>query len=123
MRSREPCGLLAAIYPEDHPYRFPLSGTEAGVGRLDRSALVDFHSRSWLAVRPTIIVAGDVDPDELARELEIRLTPWAGTLARASDPPEVERSDAARLLLVDRPGAAQAVVRGIHRAAAFEPGL
>ena len=28
--SRAPRALLAAIYPEDHPYRFPLAGTEAG---------------------------------------------------------------------------------------------
>jgi zinc protease len=109
--SRAVRALLAAIYPDDHPYRFPLSGTEAGAQRLERSSLVDFHSQSLLSVRPTIIVAGDVDPEALAQELERWLTPWEGTAARTADPPEIERSGRARLLLLDRPGAAQAVVR------------
>ncbi len=125
--SRASRALLAAIYPESHPYRFPLSGTDALVERLERSALLDFHSRTFLAVRPTIIAAGDVDPDELARELEARLTPWTGTAARASDPPESERSGQARIILLDRPGAAQAVVRagyvGLERSSPLHDNL
>ena len=49
--SRAVRALLAAIYPDDHPYRFPLSGTEAGAQQLERSSLVDFHSQSLLSVR------------------------------------------------------------------------
>ncbi len=109
--SRALRALLGAIYPEEHPYRFPLAGTEASVAELDRKALADFHARVLISARPTVIVAGDVDPDELALEIERRLTPWAGTIARVCDPPEIERSGRARLLLLDRPGAAQAVVR------------
>ncbi len=109
--SRAARALLAALYPEDHPYRFPLSGTEAGVEKLGRTDLAAFHSRALVSARPTIIVAGDVDPDALAAELESRLSPWAGSGAVISDPPDVERSSRPRLLLVDRPGAAQAVVR------------
>ena len=84
--SRAVRALLAAIYPEEHPYRFPLAGTEASVERLDRSSLADFHARFLISARPTVIVAGDVDPDELAQELERRLTPWKGTVAKALRP-------------------------------------
>jgi zinc protease len=109
--SRAARALLAALYPLDHPYRFPLSGTEADVERVGRTDLANFHARSLISTRPTIIVAGDVDPDALAAELESRLMPWPGPGAGIADPPEIERSGQARLLLLDRPGAAQAVVR------------
>ncbi len=109
--SRALRALLAAIYPEEHPYRFPLAGTEASVAELDRNDLADFHTRFLISARPTVIVAGDVDPDELAKEIERRLIPWEGSMAKVCDPPEIERSGRARLLLLDRPGAAQAVVR------------
>ena len=122
--SRAQRALLAAIYPEEHPYRFPLAGTEASVAQLDRSALADFHARSLISARPTVIVAGDVDPDALAEELERRLTPWRGSMAQVSDPPEVERSGRARLLLLDRPGRRPGGRAGrIRRACAFEPGF
>jgi zinc protease len=109
--SRASRALLAALYRAEHPYRFPLSGTEDDVDRLARTQLAAFHSHSLIAARPTVIVAGDVDPDEFAREIERRLGPWPGRAGGISDPPEVERSGPARLLLLDRPGAAQAVVR------------
>ena len=85
--SRAQRALLEAIYPENHPYRSPLSGTEALVERLERSSLLDFHSHVFLAVRPTIIVAGDVDPDEVARELEARLMPWTGSCGQGPTRP------------------------------------
>jgi zinc protease len=109
--SRALRALLAAIYPEEHPYRFPLAGTEASIAELDRSSLAGFHACSLLSSRPTVIVAGDVDPEALARELERRLTPWDGSAERACEEPVIERSQRTRLLLLDRPGAAQAVVR------------
>ncbi len=103
--------FLAAIYPADHPYRFPLAGTEAAVAELDRSSLVDFHAEFLIKARPTVIVAGDVDPEELAQELDRRLTPWDGRAEAVCELPELERSLAPRLILLDRPGAALAVVR------------
>ena len=109
--SRGHRALLHALYPEPHPYRFPIAGTEATLERLGRSDLAAFHSRFLLSTRPTIVVAGDVDPDALARELERRLLPWQEPGPANPEPPQVERSDRPRLLLLDRPGAAQAVLR------------
>ncbi len=109
--SRAHRALLAALYPEEHPYRFPLSGTEAGVERLDRADLAAFHSRFLIPGRATVVVAGDVDPEALAGELDRRLSGWSGPQAGAPEPPDIERSSRPRLILLDRPGAAQAVVR------------
>ena len=109
--SRAHRGLLVALYPESHPYRYPLAGTEGSVERLARSDLAAFHKRYLISARPTIVVAGDVDPDALASELERRLLPWPEPGPANPEPPQVERSARPRLLLLDRPGAAQAVLR------------
>ena len=76
-----------------------------------RSDLAAFHAQFLVSARPTIVVAGDVDPDALARELERRLLPWPEPGPAIPEPPQVARSARPRLLLLDRPGAAQAVVR------------
>jgi zinc protease len=112
--SRALRALLAALSPEGHPYRFPMAGTEASVAQLDRLSLADFHAEFLIKARPTVIVAGDVDPENLAHELERRLTPWNGRADRACEEPKIERSGQPRLILLDRPGAAQAVVRAGH---------
>ena len=110
--SRAHRALLLALYPETHPYRYPLPGT-GGQSRAARSRtdLVDFHARFLVSARPTIVVAGDVEPEALAAELTRVLLPWPGTEAAPPEPPESSRSTRARLLLLDRPGAAQAVLR------------
>jgi zinc protease len=109
--SRAHRALLLALYPESHPYRYPIAGTEASLERLVRSDLPAFHARFLVSARPTIVVAGDVDPDALARELERRLLPWPEPGLAIPEPPHVEQLARPRLLLLDRPGAAQAVLR------------
>jgi predicted Zn-dependent peptidase len=109
--SRAHRGLLLALYPEFHPYRYPLSGTEASLERVIRSDLATFHARYLLSAPRTIVVAGDVDPETLASELERRLLPWPEAGAPFPEPLPVERSTHPRLLLLDRPDAAQAVLR------------
>ena len=81
--SRGHRALLAALYPETDPYRFPLAGTEASVEGIARTDLAAFHTRLLASSEPTIIVAGDVDPDALAAELERRLLPWPELGAKA----------------------------------------
>ncbi len=107
-------GFLSALYADDHPYRFPLVGHHATVTAFTRDDLATFHARFLLASEATIVVAGDVDPEKLAAELNKRL-PAREPLAPAiySPNPPVHRPGR-RLLLLDRPGAPQAVVRAGH---------
>jgi predicted Zn-dependent peptidase len=62
----------------------------------------------------TIVVAGDVDPADLARQFNDRLpsVPAGKSTGLAPLPPFLEARR--RLILLDRPGAAQAVVRVGH---------
>ena len=111
--------LLRALYDADHPYRVPVDGEEASVGRLTVDDLRAFHRARYTPSRAAVVVAGDVDPGEVADLLDARLGDWSGRPSPIAQLPEVARSSSPRLLLLDRPGAPQAVVRvghvGTHR--------
>ncbi|APW63456.1 M16 family metallopeptidase [Paludisphaera borealis] len=106
--------ILKALYGEGHPYRHPLDGVESIVAELSREEAVDFHRRVLGPGRAAVIVAGDVTADSILPLLEARLGDWTGA---AVDRPEIadpERVDHPRIILLNRPGAPQAVVRVGH---------
>jgi len=104
-------GLLKALYGPGHPYRTTVDGDEEAVAGLDRTQLGEFYRRHYRPDCTAWIVAGDVDPGRIAEAFDARLAGWAG----AGDmPPPIDRpadGPHPRLLLLDRPGAAQAVLR------------
>lgn len=107
--------FLRALYDPMHPYHVPVDGIEETVARLNREDLRAFHSLHGHPDQMAWIVAGDVDPDALARLFDDRLA--ARSADTASPRPDAPRSEPAarpRLVLVDRPGAPQAVVRVGH---------
>ncbi|MBX6313831.1 MAG: insulinase family protein [Isosphaeraceae bacterium] len=106
--------LLRALYGIDHPYRVPLDGDETTVAALDRDDLRAFHGRHYRPDRAVWVVAGDVDPDAVARVLDDRLTGWSGTTGPIPEIAHPDRPGGPRLILLDRPGAPQAVVRVGH---------
>jgi zinc protease len=106
--------LLSALYADDHPYRFPLAGNEVAVADLTTADLAHFHAQFLRPDSATIVVAGDVDPEELANEFNRRLTFVTGPAAGIPSFCPPMQGSRRRLLLIDRPGAAQAVVRAGH---------
>jgi predicted Zn-dependent peptidase len=110
---------LRALFGADHPYRLPSDGDEATVSRLTLEDLRTFHRDRYVAGHAACVVAGDVDPDEVVALLDARLSDWAGPHRSTGEVPRPARPDRPRLLLLDRPGAPQAVVRlghvGTHR--------
>ncbi len=112
--SRAGRALLRAIFDADHPYRLPADGDEAAVARLTSEDLRDFHRTRYVAGHAACVVAGDVDPDEVVALLDARLADWSGETGPATEIPRAARPGRARILLLDRPGAPQAVVRAGH---------
>lgn len=58
---------------ERHPYRLPMSGTRESVGRFDAAAIRAHHERLIRSENLVMAVSGDVDPDEVARAISMRL--------------------------------------------------
>ena len=107
-------GLLAALYSEEHPYRLPVDGEAAGVARLTRDDVLRFHERYHGPGGAACVVSGDVDPESIARALNDRLAGWSGPNRPRPGLPRPPRRTRPRIILLDRPGAPQAVVRAGH---------
>ena len=102
-------GLLKSLYPSAHPYRVPSDGTAESVARLSPNDARLFHERCYGAGRGAWIVAGDIDPDDMARRLGRHLEGWRTPAGSPSEPPETPRPERSRIILLDRPAAPQAV--------------
>ena len=104
--------LPPLLYGKGHPYAIPFtgSGDEAAIASLTRDELVDFHA-DWL--RPeagTLIVVGDTTLKQLLPLLERHLGDWTsdGPAPTVKAATAVALPQAARVYLIDQPGAVQA---------------
>jgi zinc protease len=112
--SRTYRSLLRNLYGAEHPYRLPIDGDEATVALIGRDDLRRFHDRHHGPNQAACIVAGDVDPDDLAATLDGLLAGWEGPPDERHEIATPPRAEHPRILLLDRPGAPQAVVRVGH---------
>ena len=92
------------------PYGALLLGDEAALEGLTRDQVVAFHAACYRPSRAALLVAGDFDPDAAQRRVEDCLGGWKGD---PPPPPAPIRPDSRgrRVILVDRPGAAQTELR------------
>ena len=83
--------MMAALYTK-HPYGIPIIGWAHEVAALDRDDALSFYKRFYAPNNALLVVAGDVEPDEvrkLAEETFGKLPPHGGLNGR-SRPPEPE---------------------------------
>jgi zinc protease len=97
------------VYGPNHPYAYPLLGTEASVSSLTRDDLAGFHAAYWHPGNAALIVAGDITPKEAVAALEKRFGAWkAGPQAKkAPQVPPAPDHPMRRIYVVDRPRAEQ----------------
>ena len=101
------------LFGKDHPYGRPEEGSPESVAGLSRADLAAFHDAVLRPERSALVVVGAVTEDEIRPRLEALFgAPWApggdGASAEVPEPPQVE---ARTVTIVDKPGAAQSVVR------------
>jgi predicted Zn-dependent peptidase len=113
--SRAYRGLLKVLYGPEHPYRWPLGGTEPSVREFAAGDLKAFYGRYLGPGQASIVVAGDVEPESLAGELDRRFSGWRGPEVAIPTLDAGEVASRPRILVLDKPGAPQAVVRAGHR--------
>jgi zinc protease len=113
-RPREVVALVldAALFGPESAYGHPGPGVQGDVKGITPADVQGFYRAHWSPAATTFVVAGDVDAAAIAARLDAALGGWR---APGAKPPAVPAATAARLahrlLLVDRPGAAQSDVR------------
>lgn len=79
--------LMERIYPEGHPFRHAIGGTEATLTGLQVDDLKRFHETHYGPADAVITVVGDVDPDAVTEALEAAFAGWRGGKGRVAIPP------------------------------------
>jgi zinc protease len=100
-----------ALYGEEHPYGRPLSGTEASVAAISRADLQSFYDTYYRPNNATLLVVGDVKPDDVERRAQALFGGWTRADVPAPTNATAQTPKATTLVLIDKPGAAQSSFR------------
>jgi predicted Zn-dependent peptidase len=104
--------VAAALYGPDHPYGRPQFGAPATLQSITRDDLVEFYKTRVRPEQATLIAVGDVTLDDLLPVLERALGGWKSPSADVREPefPPPPPAKPTRIVLIDKPGAAQSVI-------------
>jgi predicted Zn-dependent peptidase len=101
----------AIIYGTAHPYGLASIGTETSVESLSTSDLQSYYETNFKPNNSTLIIVGDVNPDQIEQKITARFGSWQrGTIPQLAygEPP---KSAATTIYLIDKPGAPQSSFR------------
>ncbi len=119
-RARDDAGFLAdsnygaLVFGPGSPYGHSNLGTEASVVAAQRADLVARHAESMRPDRLSLLVAGDITLDDAMSAAQEHFGDWAAPSKPASGVTAGDVSDGSsgpRIYLIDKPGAAQSVIR------------
>ncbi|MDQ3369056.1 MAG: insulinase family protein [Myxococcota bacterium] len=113
-RPREVAAIMlnAALYGMQTAYGHPTAGIRDEFKHLGVADARAFYAERWSPAGMTLIVSGDVDPAALKAKLDAGFGAWKPVGAKRAAAPVVTPAKLGpRLLLVDRPAAAQSDVR------------
>jgi zinc protease len=102
-----------ALFPAGHPYRQSLGGDSTSTAALDSATVRAFHDGAYRPLRATFTVVGDIGDAEARMQLERRFGVWTVRGAERRPAPVLvvtTRATERRIILVDKPGAAQSVL-------------
>jgi zinc protease len=98
------------LFGDRHPYGRPAEGLEATVDHLTLDDVRACHAGYWRPNHAFLVVAGDFDEGPLRASLDGVFADWNPAPVPVSPPPPAWPTRP-RLVIVDRPGAPQSVVR------------
>jgi len=114
------------LFGDAHPYGQPVDGLERTVGAITLDDVRAFHAAHYRPSNASLVVTGDFDEATLQPQLEGLLAAWLPG-PQLPPPPAPAWPSRPRLVLCDRPGAPQSVVRmvapGTDRFSPDRPGL
>jgi zinc protease len=102
--------LRAALYGHNHPYGYMEIGTEAAIKATTREDLVGFWKQTFVPNNAALVVAGNITQADLKTLAEKAFGAWPkGTPVTPTL--GAPGTTAARVVIVDKPGAAQSQLR------------
>ncbi len=109
----------ALLHGKGTPYGNPLTGTEESIGTMTRDEIVEQFRRKYTVDAATLVVVGDTTKGDVLNLAQASLGHWSsGGQARESEVRSVAadglESASTAIYLVDKPGAAQSVIRAGH---------
>jgi zinc protease len=105
------------LFGDDHPYGRPPAGYERTVKAITAADLRRHYQKTWIPNNASLVVVGDFASEALAGQLERAFGAWKkGTVPAIK--PAAPRKQRPRLVLVDKPGAPQTVLRLVGPGAA-----
>jgi zinc protease len=104
----------AIVYGREHPYGHPLNGTDSATARLTRERVTEFYGTYYRPNGTRILIVGDVTPAEARRLVSTRFGGWERGDLPAFPSAPAPATTARTVYLIDKPGAAQSVIRIGH---------
>jgi zinc protease len=112
--AQAPIAFNAIVYGTDHPYGWPAGGTEASTAALTRERVGDFYRTYYRPNNARVLVVGDITLPEARAMLARRFGAWERGAVPALLSPRPPARAPRTFYLVDKPGAAQSVIRIGH---------
>jgi predicted Zn-dependent peptidase len=110
----------AIVFPEGHPYHASLTGDSLSTLGLDSTVVREFYHQAFCAGRATLIVTGDMDLAEASAAIQRHFGGWQDCPTAPARAVEAKHDlaspvnltiDQTQVYLIDKPGAAQSVIR------------
>ncbi|MGH9440882.1 MAG: M16 family metallopeptidase [Thermoanaerobaculia bacterium] len=101
--------LERTVYGSGHPYGRSDQGVLRSVARIQAGDVRSFYRKAFEPAGAVLIVVGDVSAESAFREIEKRFGSWKGEGGKAA-PVRKPASAPSRLILIDKPGAAQSAI-------------
>ena len=100
------------LYGSGHAYSNPFtgSGTETSVKAITRDDLVKFHDTWFAPNNAVLIVAGDINADELKTKLESSFAAWKKQTVPEKNLKDVAIAVQPSVYIIDKPGALQSII-------------
>ena len=112
--AQAPIAFNAILFGAEHPYGWPSGGTEASTGMLDRARVQQFYQAYYRPNNARLILVGDITLGEARQLITARFGSWQRGTVAAAPSPTAPPAGSRTFYLVDKPGAAQSVIRIGH---------
>src|SRR3984957_4048857 len=117
---------VSVLFGPHNPFGYDNSGTEASVKAMTRDDMMSFWKANYVPNNAALVVSGNIPVEDLKSLAESKFGAWKG--GEFSVPPiGAPETSKAKIVIVDRPGAQQTMVRlmqlGVDRATPDYPAL